>query len=120
MIQVELKHLHSPDIVNLQSFQPECLDNFGFLLQIIVGRKNDINDGESFDAFVCTPKWLLDNHKQYDIIIGLHYIIIFEYSYERLYNRLYHFIEEIKVESWQELGAELGKIGKWEFDNYLD
>jgi hypothetical protein len=53
-MNVEIKKLHSPDVWNLESFQPEE-DCFGFLLQLIVGLKG-VESEESFDTPVCTPK----------------------------------------------------------------
>lgn len=118
MIKAELKYLHSPDIHNLQTFYPEVEDNFGFSLQIIAGREGCSEDGESFDVFVCTPKWLLENHSEGDIVIGLHHIIVFEYTYKRMYDKISQIIRRINATSWQEFGLEFGKFGRWEFENY--
>lgn len=35
---------------------------------------------ESFDLTVCTPKWLLKQYIRDDIVVGRHYIIVFEYQ----------------------------------------
>lgn len=119
-MRADLKNLHSPDILDLKNYVPNEEDNFGFLLQMIVGRKSYPNDGESFDIFICTPKWLQENKKQQKLVIGLHYIILFEYSYELLYTRLKQLVESMDGKSWQHICYQLSKIGKWEFEGYLD
>jgi Immunity protein 8 len=62
------------------SFQPTEIDNFGFLLQILVGPEEGIGE-ESFDVMVCTPRWLIENHSPEDIVSGRHMLIMFRYDY---------------------------------------
>ena len=115
-MKAEIKYLHSPDVLDLEKYIPEKIDNFGFLLQIMIGIEK-IDGEESFDVIVCTPKWLSENYKNDDIIIGLHYIIVFEYNYQQLYQKLLELIC-IEENSWNEIAQKLSYIGKWEFENY--
>ena len=116
-MKAEIKYLHSPDVLNLETFTPIIPDSFGFLLQMMVGEKNKEGE-ESFDIMVCTPKWLIENQKKSDIILGLHYLIIFEYNYSRLYNKLKSIVDNVNGETWADIGSKLGVIGKWEFQDY--
>ena len=113
----ELKRLHSPDIYDLPSYVPEVSDNFGLLLQAMIGPKG--TDGEeSFDVQVCTPKWLLSHHDATDVVLGRHYLIVFEYNYGRLVKLISSYCNECSGQTWQEIAARLGELGKWEFENY--
>lgn len=116
-MQAELKYLHSPDIKNLESFKPKEIDNFSFLLQMIVGEKGNKGD-ESFDVIICTPKRLISNHKKNKVIFGLHYLIVFEYNYQTIYDRIKLFIDSVTGSTWDEIGVKIGMIGKWEFQDY--
>ena len=117
MMKAELKRLHSPDVFELSKYIPEEKDCFAFLLQMFVGEK-DKEGEESFDMIVCTPKWLIKNNNQSEIIIGSHYLIMFEYNYQKLYNKLKVIIDSVNGETWDDIGLKIGKIGKWEFEDY--
>jgi hypothetical protein len=116
-MRATLKRLHSPDILELSSYQPEVDDSFGFLLQVLVGPKEGEGE-ESFDVFVCTPEWLKRNHNRTDLIVGRHYLIIFEYNYDRLLRYLDEYCSRCSGETWQEIAEQLGRLGKWEFEDY--
>jgi len=76
-MKAKLKNLHSPD-VDLDSFWPENLENFGFLLQAMIGPE-DQNAEESFNMQVCTPDWLKTHYTESDIVFGRHLRIFFKF-----------------------------------------
>ncbi|MDM8178144.1 immunity 8 family protein [Olivibacter sp. 47] len=118
-MKAKLKYIHSPDILDLSEFIPEKQNNFSILLQLIVAPLNGEGE-ESFDIVLCTPQWLIENHQISDIIIGRHYLIVFEYNYSRIYNKLKELIENIDGENWDDIGMKVGRIGKWEFEDYQE
>lgn len=75
---------------------------------------------ESFDMLICTPQWLIANHTPSDIIIGRHYLIVFEYNYQRIYSKLQSLIEGFEASNWDEIGLVIGRLGKWEFEDYQE
>lgn len=113
-----LKHVYSYDIdESLENYTPSIADNFGLNIRLIVGEKN-LGGEESVDVFLCTPRWLQDNHSKSDIIVGRHYIIVFEFNYERIFNQLKKIIENITADDWEKIGIKLSQIGIWEFEDY--
>jgi len=73
---------------------------------------------ESFDIFVVTPKWLLMNYTQKDILFGMHHMIVFDYSYSTIVKKLETYINNLEGENWSELAEKINLIGQWEFYNY--
>lgn len=118
-MQAELKRLHSPDIGDLKAYSPEEPDNFGFLLQAMIGPEGQ--DGEeSFDIVVCTPEWLKRNHPATKVVLGRHHLIVFRYDYRSLASYIAAFAGRCTGESWQEVACQLGRLGRWEFDDYRE
>ncbi len=118
-MKAELKGLHSPDIDNLENYKPLDDNNFGFLLQVLVGIKGE-NSEESFDAIVCTPKWIELNYNKNDVILGENFIIMFQYNYKKLFNIISDLINNIEEENWDRIANKLDRIGKWEFREYYE
>ena len=118
-MKAELKRLHSPDIDDLEHYKPERPDQFGFLLQAMVGPEG--KDGEeSFDIEVCTPKWLEETYGVDDVVIGRHYLIVREYSYERLVCSIKDFLQQCSGENWDEVAVKVSRLGMWEFEDYVE
>ncbi|WP_447642282.1 MULTISPECIES: Imm8 family immunity protein [Chitinophagaceae] len=118
-MRAELKSFISPDIRDLEKHYPEFGDNFCFYLEISVGLKNE-KSSEQFGITVCTPKWLLDNKKGDGIIFDKNYLIVFEYNYQRLYNKIKSYIEMQNGSTWEELALKMGRISYWEFEDYQE
>jgi len=118
-MKAELKRLHSPDVENLITYIPDDPDSFSFLLQTFVGPKGEEGE-EAFDIEVCTPAWLSENYREEDIVIGRHLLIVFNYDYERIFQRIKLYVESCSGDTWDEVAQKVGRIGKWEFEDYAD
>lgn len=116
-MKAKLKRIHSPDVNNLLAYHPIEPDNFGLLLQLMVGPAEGEGE-ESFDVMVCTPKWLKENHSLSDVVFGRHYLIVFQYEYDRIYRALAQYVDGIEGDDWIEVASKVGRIGKWEFEDY--
>lgn len=118
-MRAELKRIHSPDIEDLLQFSPDDPERFSFLLQAIVGPLHKEGE-ESFDIEVCTPEWLSENHEKNDIVFGRHLLIVFDYNYERIVNKIKSYVEKCEGDTWDKIAEQIGRIGKWEFEDYSE
>lgn len=89
------------------------------MLQILVGPKDEKGD-ETFDIIVCTPKWLLDNRSEDEIIFGKNYLIVFKYNYQKIYGKIKSYIDKLNGNSWEELALKMNRISYWEFEDYQE
>lgn len=118
-MKAELKWLESPD-VNLESFEPEQPDCFGFLLQAGIGPAGG-SAVDTFDLRVCTPAWLVDRQRRGGsppYLFGTNLMIVFAYDLGVIREALQWQCERITGASWDELAARLSRIAAWEFDRY--
>jgi hypothetical protein len=117
-VRAEIKRLHSPDVHDLARYVPECPEQFGFLLQIIVGPKGQPGE-ESFDVVVCTTKWLDEQLDAGSFVIGRHYLFTKEYDHERLNRFLAEYVAQCTGDTWEEVAVKIGRLGRWEFEDYV-
>lgn len=115
-MRAELKRMHSPDVENLMSYQPQ--GSFGILVQLMIGPEATPGE-EAFDTIVCSPDWLAEHAKQPDLV-GDHQIVMDRYDYQDLQNRVQNFCRTLEENDWQKLAAKLSAIGRWEFTDYAE
>ena len=118
-MDAELKRVHSPDVGDLKNYRPENSEKFAFLLQVMVGPKGKGVE-ESFDVEVCTPKWLEATYGLPDVVIGRHHLIVKEYDYERIIRAIKDFLQLCSGENWNEVAGKVARLGKWEFEDYVE
>lgn len=99
-------------------FIPEEPDMFAFGLHFLAGA--DGEEGyDAFEVFVVSPKWLLLNSKE-DIFMGRHMLIMHKYHYQTLRKFIVSYVESCTGETWQEVAEKIGRLGKWEFEDYQE
>ena len=116
-MEATLKRLYSSEVADIERYQPEEDDNFGFVLRALVGPMGEPGE-ESFDVTVCTPKWLAERHGTSEIILGLHKIIVFRYDYSGLRRFIEKYLARCSGNSWAEVARKVSLLGQWEFENY--
>jgi hypothetical protein len=118
-VRAKIKSFQSVDIEDLHNFIPQNPENFSFLLELMIGPDNEEGE-ESFNVQVCTPQWLLSTMKKEDIILGNHFLIVLEYNFERIFNKIKQQIEVCSGINWHEVAEKVARIGHWEFEDYVE
>jgi hypothetical protein len=115
-MRAELKRIHSPDVKDLSQFSPPDPERFGILVQAMVGPEGE-NAEESFDVVVCTPAWLQGRLHRAPLS-GRHYLFQLPYDYSLLWAFLAAYCQSCEGATWREAAGLVGRIGKWEFEDY--
>jgi hypothetical protein len=116
-MRARLKRIHSPDI-DLDNFWPENSEDFGFLIQAFIGPENESSE-ESLDMMVCTPDWIKRDKSSELAIWGRHYLIVFEPEVALIRAMIDRYVNTYVGKTWEELAERIGRIGKWEFEDYV-
>lgn len=76
-------------------------------------------DGEeSFDVLVCTPAWLEDELQRQPGLHGRHHFIVNDFDPHAVEDQLREEIESLEAPDWPALAEKIGRIGRWEFEDY--
>ncbi|MGH7867048.1 MAG: immunity 8 family protein [Candidatus Dormibacteraceae bacterium] len=105
--------IHSPDADDLRTFEPTH-SAFSLLLQMRVGPDSGSGE-ESFDVLLCTPDWL---REKIEPVIGRHKLIVTTYDYGHIERFLTEQVDSCTGETWEEVATKVGRIGRWEFEDY--
>jgi hypothetical protein len=92
------------------------------LARMIVGPP-DAPGEESFDVIVCSPEWLAGAcGKAGGIYDARHHVVVSFEDFDQRALRAWLSARVRAVESttWAEIGARLGRLGYWEFEDYRD
>jgi hypothetical protein len=52
------------------------------------------------------------------IINGRHHLIMTAYDYNELWSYISNFVSSCSGDTWQEVASKLGRLGRWEFEDY--
>lgn len=115
-MRASVRRFHSPD-ADLETFAPEDATDVEVLVQIMAGPSEGPGE-ESFDVVVCTPRRLLQQVDERGPIVGRHYLVVPEWDWPRIRLFLTEEVEAHDEPTWRELAIKIGRVGKWEFEDY--
>ena len=120
-MRAKLFRVESPGIDDLSIYLPKNKENFSILIEVAVGYEGQKKEGGDIFGFqIYTPQWLISNYSPNEVIIPRHSLIIFEYNYDSIYQRIKKIIESCTGESWDEISQKISRYGYWEFEDYQE
>jgi hypothetical protein len=93
---------------------------FVLLARMIVGSP-DTPGEESFDVTVCSPEWLAKTCREVGGIYNArhHLVVSFDgFDVRALRAWLTARVRDVEADTWSEVGERLGRLGRWEFEDY--
>ncbi len=119
----QIKRLVSPDVSELEGFNPTRAESFGILIEIFIGEPEEIAE-DRFQIYVCTPLWLSENfdkvllHFDASIFLcGRGFLLTKYYVYEDVKKEIYKLFDGVSGKDWREISQKLSMLSWWEFDN---
>jgi hypothetical protein len=115
-MRAELRRIHSPDVADLRSWSPPA-EEFAVLIQLVVGPSGEPGE-ESFDVTLCTASWLARRAGSDGVIDARHHVVMESYDYDRVEQYFTRRVSACEGATWREVAAKVGRIGRWEFEDY--
>lgn len=100
----------------LEQFKPEDPSNFEIGLEVSVGIEGGGEGADTFQVSVCTPKWILENIKEDDPMIGHGMLIISSYSYDRMVDHIKSYVKMCAGNTIDDVMRRVGFLGEWEYE----
>jgi Immunity protein 8 len=111
-----LKSISSPDISELEQFNPENGSVFMLLLEGVFAPPG-VDGGDVFSFEVCSPEWIkLQAGKGF--IVGRSMIVVDQFNFNKLKAFLQKLAAGCTGENWEEAAIKLSRYGHWEFEDY--
>lgn len=117
-IRPELKRLHSPDVYDLRNASIDESKPYCVLIQAMFGPEN-VDGEESFDLIVCNRLWVEKQHAQGELP-DPHQLILERFDIHEIEKYLRKAAVESSGADWEEVASKLGRVGRWEFENYVE
>ncbi len=108
--------MHSPDIADLESSTPSR-EQFAVLIQLMVGPADGPGE-ESFDVTLCSATWLAERAAQDGIVDAGHHLVVDGYDYDAIDRYFTRRVAACEGPTWQAVAAKVGRLGRWEFEDY--
>jgi len=82
-------------------------------------QEGQLEGHESFDFVLSTPEWF-SSHLCDEIVPGRHHLFVRDLSYAALEQYVRDYCDGCgEATTWGALAQKLGRLGKWEFEDYL-
>lgn len=114
-MKARLLSLHSPD-VDFSMASATARDDV-VLVELMIGPADEIGE-ESFDILVCTPQWI-ERAVMNGPLSGRHLVIVKEVDRDAIVQFVEAYLAELDEPTWGELAEKIGRLGKWEFEDYV-
>lgn len=116
-MRCELRHLHSPDAQDLESYRPTDASSFSILIQAMIGPSGGAGE-ESFSFVLCTPEYVATELADGGYRWGHSVLLVPRYNYRVLLDAVQRVCHGVEGETWHDIATKLGHYFSWEFADY--
>ncbi len=114
-MKAKIKSFSSPETDDLRNFRPDT-DAYSLLIEFAIGPVDEPGE-EIFAVEVVTPLWFMAALKSTNSLFGRNFLIVLDYNFNLVYNRMKTLIESFDAETWHELALKISRYAHWEFED---
>jgi hypothetical protein len=115
-MRAELRRMHSPDVPDIRAWSPDQGEP-AILVQLMVGPEGQPGE-ESFEVTLCTAEWLAQRARSEQIVDCRHHVVVGEYGFDDVERYFQRRVAACEGPTWQDVAAKVGRLGRWEFEDY--
>jgi hypothetical protein len=116
-MRATLRKLSSPDADPLTDYIPEDPKAFGLLVQALVGPSEGEGE-ESFDFVVCTARWFDAQPFDKGFAWARNHLFLQRWDYATMERAISDVVLHAEGPDWASVAAQIGRYGRWEFEDY--
>lgn len=116
-VRAWLRRLHSPNASDLKSFRPADPEDFGVLVQAMIGPQGTEGE-ESFDFMLCTPRWIAREWESDGVRWARATLVVPGYDFEALESAVLKLCRRTEGRDWSEVAERLNRYMQREFEDY--
>lgn len=98
----------------LEKYKPQDTSNFEIGLEVFVGIEGNGEGSERFDLTVCTPRWILENIKEDNYVLGHGMLIVPNYSQDQIVKYIKSYVRMCTGTTIDDVMRRVGLLGEWE------
>ena len=112
----KISNYHSADILEVWTWEPSSIADVHFGLSISIGPPDEIG-ADDFQVIVASPEALRKDCRD-NAVIGRHYLIVLDYSWEVLERELEKILDVCEADTWERVREKLCRYFLWEYEDY--
>ena len=116
-MKMVIRDIRSPDVRDLATWEPDDPSDFMVLVEVSAGRIDGPGE-ELFGIEVATPAFLAGEISRRGPLFGRHFLFVERWEWPRIEATIREYVDGLTGETWSELAGKLGRIGRWEFEDY--
>lgn len=116
-MRAEIKSYDSSDIEDFFTYQPEDPLVFAFSLNFTIGPVGQTG-ADNFEVIVVTPDFLRSQYSGSNCYFLRHYLLVKEYNFSTILALMTTYVNSLDAASWEELVVKIGRVARWEFEDY--
>ncbi|MDO9356078.1 MAG: immunity 8 family protein [Solirubrobacteraceae bacterium] len=116
-VKAHLRALRCAQVPDLPTWPAPA--SFSIVVELVVGPEGEPGE-ETFAVTVCTPDQLRHQASKDGITDGRHHLIVDRYDYASLDRYLRRRVHACEGSTWDDVTAQLARLGRWEFEDYAD
>ena len=112
-----IKGHYISDNEDLSTYEPTQPQVFGFILTFAIGPENSAGQ-DFFEILVASAAYLAKHYSEQMPTFMRHIMLASDYNVQAAVAHVSKYISTLEEDSWEKLVAKIGRMARWEYEDY--